>query len=91
MSRPCAPELQSIADQTRERAAYLRLAETLAAFLARLRVAADTLDIVERQRIVRLVIKEVLVGDATIVIRTLHPCVLGSTARRQPTAVWTPR
>src|SRR5206468_721395 len=46
-------ELQSIADQTRERTMYLQLAESLSAFLARLRVAADTLDIVERQRLVR--------------------------------------
>jgi site-specific DNA recombinase len=70
-------ELQSIAEQTRERTAYLRLAETLVAFLARLRVAADTLDIGERQRIVRLVIREVLVGDDTIVIRHCIPVPAG--------------
>ena len=66
-------ELHAIAEQTRDRAAYLRLAETLSAFLARLRMAADTLDILERQRIVRLVVKEVLVGDDTIVIRHCIP------------------
>jgi site-specific DNA recombinase len=66
-------ELQSIVDQTRERAAYLRLAETLSAFLTRMRVAADTLDIAERQRVVRLVVKEVLVDDDTIVIRHCIP------------------
>ena len=66
-------ERQSITDQTRERTTYLRLAETLSAFLARLRVAADTLDILERQRLVRLLIKEVLVGDDTIVIRHCIP------------------
>ena len=66
-------DLQSISDQTRERAAYLRLAETLSAFLARIRVAADTLDIAERQRIVRLVVKEVLVDGDTIVIRHCIP------------------
>src|SRR6266850_248694 len=71
-------ELQSIADQTRERAAYLRLAETLSAFLTRLRVVADTLDIVERQRIVRLVVKEVLVDDDTVVIRHCIPVSSGS-------------
>ena len=70
-------EVQSIVDQTRERTAYLSLAETLSAFLARLRVAADTLDIVERQRLVRLVIKEVLVGDDTIVIRHCIPVPSG--------------
>jgi len=75
--RALRTELQSIADQTRERATYLRLAETLTAFLARLRLAADTLDIVERQRIVRLVIKEVLVGDDTVVIRHCIPVAAG--------------
>ncbi|MBI3263333.1 MAG: recombinase family protein [Acidobacteria bacterium] len=66
-------ELQAIADQTRERTTYLQLAETLSAFLTRLRVAADTLDMLERQRLVRLVIKEVLVGDDTIVLRHCIP------------------
>jgi len=70
-------ELQSIAEQTRERATYLHLAETLSAFLTRLREAADTLDIIERQRIVRLVIREVLVGDDTIVIRHCIPVSAG--------------
>lgn len=62
-------ELQSIIDQTTNRAAYLRLTETLSTFLGRLYCSAQTLDIAERQRIVRLLVKEVLVGDDTIVIR----------------------
>ena len=66
-------ELQSILDQTSDRAVYLRLAETLSAFLTKLRISADTLDIEERQRIVRLVVKEILVGDETIVIRHSIP------------------
>jgi site-specific DNA recombinase len=66
-------ELQSILDQIGDRAVYLRLAETLSDFLARLRTSAHTLDIQERQRIVRLVIKEILIGDETIVIRHSIP------------------
>ena len=66
-------ELNALVEQTRDRATQLRLAETLSAFLARVRVAADTLEIQERQRIVRLVVKEVLVGDDTIVIRHCIP------------------
>ena len=62
-------ELQAIADQANDRAAFLRLAENLTAFLARLRGAADTLSITERQRIVRLVVKDVLIGNDTITIR----------------------
>jgi site-specific DNA recombinase len=62
-------ELQAIADQANERATFVRLAETLTAFLARLRGAADTLNITERQRIVRLVVKDIQIGDDTITIR----------------------
>ena len=66
-------ELQAIADQTNDRAAFLRLAESLTAFLDRLHGAADTLSITERQRIVRLVVKDVLIGDDTITIRHSIP------------------
>src|SRR5712692_1578598 len=70
-------ELQAIADQTCDQATFLRLAETLAAFLGRLRSTADTLDVMERQRIVRLVVKEVLIGEDHIVIR--HSIPIAST------------
>jgi site-specific DNA recombinase len=66
-------ELQAIADQTNDRAAFLRLAETLTAFLVRLRSAAETLSVTERQRIVRLLVKDVLVGEDTITIRHSIP------------------
>jgi site-specific DNA recombinase len=66
-------QLRSIADQTAEQTATLRLAESLTAFLTRLRTGAQTLDIQERQRIVRLLVKEVLVADDTIVIRHSIP------------------
>ena len=80
-------ELQSILDQTNDRAVYLRLAETLSSFLARLRTTADTLDIEGRQRIVRLVIREILVGDETIIIRHSIPLSTGPTTGNdgQPT------
>ena len=52
-------ELQAIADQANDRAAFLRLAETLTAFLTRLRSAAETLSVLERQKIVRLLVKEI--------------------------------
>ena len=71
-------ELQAIADQANDRATFLRLAETLTAFLGRLRSAADTLDVIERQRIVRLVVKEILVGDDRILIRHCIPVGLAS-------------
>ena len=66
-------ELQAIADQTDDRAAFLRLAETLTAFLGRLRSAAETLSVIERRKIVRLLVKDVLVGEDTITIRHSIP------------------
>ena len=66
-------ELQAIADQSAERTACLRLAETVTDFLARLRSSAGTLDVSERQRILRLLVKDILVGDDKIVIRHSIP------------------
>ena len=71
-------ELQSITEQISDRAAFLRLAESLTAFLARLRCNAETLDVAERQRIVRLVVKEILVGENDITIRHSIPIPSGS-------------
>jgi len=80
-------ELQSIADQTTDRTAYLRLAETLAAFLARLRSSAETLDIIERQRVVRLLVKEILVSDDRIVIRHSIPLPTGPSGSHEPSPI----
>src|SRR6201987_1478071 len=70
-------ELQAIADQTDDRAAFLRLAETLTAFLARLRSAAETLSVIERQKVVRLLVKDILIGEDAITIRHSIPIPLG--------------
>jgi len=77
-------ELQSIGTQEQDRAAYLRLAETLSAFLGRLRFSAEKLNVLERQRIVRLLVKEVLVGDDAIVIRHSIPVVVNPTRDEEP-------
>lgn len=66
-------ELQAIVDQAADRMSFLRLAETLTAFLQRLRASADSLDIIERQKVVRLLVKEVLVDNDTITIRHSIP------------------
>ncbi len=66
-------ELQAIVDHSTEREVWLRLAETVTGFLSRLRSSAETLDIAERQRLLRLVVKEILVDDDKIVIRHSIP------------------
>jgi site-specific DNA recombinase len=66
-------ELQAILDQAADRMSFLRLAETLGAFLQRLHESAELLEITDRQRIVRLLVKEVLVDDEAITIRHSIP------------------
>ena len=65
--------LESAVDRAKDRETYLRLAETLTGSLARLRSSAETLDIAERQRIVRLLVKEILVSEDKSTIRHSIP------------------
>src|SRR5205807_2235906 len=67
--------------------AYLRLAETLTAFLARLRSSAETLDIIERQHVVRLLVKETLVWDDKIIIRHSIPLPTGPSGSHDPSPI----
>jgi len=66
-------ELESLSSQLADQATYLRLAHTLGEFLERLRTQTKGLDVLERQRVVRLLIKEVVVGDDSITIRHSIP------------------
>jgi site-specific DNA recombinase len=58
---------------------YLQLADTIEGFLGRLATGLDQLDIAEQQRILRLVVREVLIGggDDTITIRHSIPTPTG--------------
>jgi site-specific DNA recombinase len=66
-------ELQAILDQAADRMSLLRLAETLTAFLQRLHESAQSLEIADRQKIVRLLVKDILVDNDTITIRHSIP------------------
>ena len=66
-------ELQSAVDRVKDKETWLRLAETLNGFLKRLRSSADMLDISDRQRIVRLLVKEVQVSEDKIIIHHSIP------------------
>ena len=62
-------ELGSLEAAATDQSKYLRLVETLGDFRSRLQARANTLEITERQKILRLLIREVLVGKETITIR----------------------
>src|SRR5215469_8943859 len=66
-------ELQSLKLAAMDEAKYLQLAENLACFRSKLRVRAEALDIAVRQQILRLLVKEVLVGSGTITLRHSIP------------------
>src|SRR6516165_5173878 len=72
-------ELQSLQMAAVDQAQYLQLAESLAAFCGKLRRRADTLDVRERQQILRLLVKEVLVDADTITLRHSIPVPQSST------------
>ena len=66
-------ELQSLEMAKLDDAKYLKLARSLSGFRQRLRVRAQTLDVKERQQILRWLVKEILVGSDTLTIRHSIP------------------
>ena len=62
-------ELESLETAAANQNKYLRLVDGLADFRGRIGARADTVDVAERQKILRLLAKEVLVGKDTITIR----------------------
>jgi site-specific DNA recombinase len=66
-------QAQTLDAQLADREVYLKLAENLEGFLATLRKSAVTATVEDRQHVVRLLVKEVLVGPGKIVIRHSIP------------------
>jgi site-specific DNA recombinase len=78
-------ELQSLETAAADQTKYLRLVETLGDFRGRLRARADTLDVAERQKILRLLVKEVFVGRDTITVRhSIRIATSGPDPQRPP-------
>jgi hypothetical protein len=65
--------LRAVDVQQLDREYYLQLAENLESFLTRLRTNADHSSISDHQRVVRLVVREVLVGPDRITVRHTLP------------------
>jgi site-specific DNA recombinase len=68
-------QLDALDAELHDAETYLKLADNLEQFLARLADGLDQLSIEEQQRILRLVVREVLIGggDDTIAIRHSIP------------------
>jgi site-specific DNA recombinase len=72
-SQSVESELQSLETAAVDQARYLQLAESLDGFRIKLRARAKTLDVCERQQILRLLVKEVLVAADSLTIRHSIP------------------
>ena len=66
-------ELQSLHMAAQDQSRYLRVVDRLADFHAQLQNNADRLDVIGRRKIIRLLVKEILVGTDTITIRHSIP------------------
>jgi len=66
-------ELSSLDVSAADQQTFLRLADNIGIFLERLRSTAETLDVIEQQKILRLVVKEILVYKEAIKIKHSIP------------------
>ena len=66
-------ELEALRTSAEDRQRYLRLVDSLTQFGAQLRSRANTMDVTERQKILRLLAKEVVVSNDTITNRHCLP------------------
>ncbi len=73
-------ELRNLEATAADQKMFLRLADNIEKFLERLRSNADTLEVIERQKILRLVVKEILIHKATIKIKHSIPITSTITA-----------
>jgi site-specific DNA recombinase len=72
-------QLDAVANQLIDREAYLALAENLETFLARLRDNTEHANTREQQRVLRLLVREVLIGPEHVTIRHCIPTRGGTT------------
>ena len=72
-SQAVESELRSLEMAAMDQTRYLQLAESLEGFRTKLRVRAKTLDVGERQQILRLLVKEILVDANSLTIRHSIP------------------
>jgi site-specific DNA recombinase len=66
-------QLDALDAQAADRGAYLKLADDLEGFLAQLRGNTATATVEDRQRVLRLLVKDVLIGPEKIIIRHRIP------------------
>jgi site-specific DNA recombinase len=79
-------QIEALDNQLADREAYLKLASDLEGFLTQLHAKAELSTVDERQRVLRLLVKDVLVGPDKITIRHRIPIRERTTDNAKPTA-----
>ena len=72
-SQVVCDEIEALKTMALDQSATLKLADVLSSFRERLQKNAENLDVTEKRRIIRLLVKEVAVGDNAITIRHSIP------------------
>ena len=70
-------QLDALDAELHDAETYLKLTETLEGFRARLSANAENLTVEQRQQIIRLVVREVLIGEDEVTIRHSIPIPTG--------------
>ena len=76
-------QIDALDARAADRDAYLKLADDLEGFLAQLRGNAATATVEDRQRVLRLLVKDILIGPEKITIRHRIPTRPGGSGARQ--------
>jgi site-specific DNA recombinase len=79
-------QLDALNAQVADQDAYLKLADNLEGFLTQLRTSTAAATVEERQRVLRLLVKDVLIAPETITIRHRIPARAHGSATRHATA-----
>jgi site-specific DNA recombinase len=79
-------ELESLQMAATDQARYLRVVDSLSKFRARLQGNAERLDLVERRKIIRLLVREILIDRDAITIRHSIPPTNSTTTPTAPSS-----
>ncbi len=77
-------ELQSLEAKMIDQETYLQLVNKIDDFLSRIRKSAECLNVLDRQKVLRLIVKEILVGTDTVTIKHSIPTTISFSAPTAP-------
>jgi len=71
-------ELQTLEADILDQERYLQFVDSIEIFLSRMRASAECLNVLDRQKVLRIIVKEILVGPETLTIKHSIPTTRSS-------------